>query len=116
LDPCTERIVEYLTDFEIPINVVFRYLKDGDNEFLARSWLADPATTEAKTTKKKRPWNGRDFYISFGDGNSRRWEDALKYGFVAGGGKRWIHSHSGNSSPGSASSSRSRMATSPWAR
>lgn len=101
LDPSTERIVDYLTDFEIPINVVFfRYLKDGDAEFLARSWLADPATTEAKTTKKKRPWNGRDFYISFGDGNSRRWEDALKYGFVAGGGKKWHSGSLGQLQPG----------------
>ena len=90
LDASTERIVEYLTDFEVPINVVFfRYLRDGDGEYLARSWLASPSETESKTTRKKRPWNGRDFYISFGEGDTRQWEDAVKYGFVSGGGERW---------------------------
>jgi hypothetical protein len=86
LDSSTERIVDYLTGFEVPINVVFfRYIKDGTSEYLARSWLASPAATETKTARKKRPWNGRDFYISFGDGERRSWEDALKYGFVSGG-------------------------------
>jgi hypothetical protein len=94
LDTSTERIVDYLTTFEVPINVVFfRYIKDGQIEYLARSWLASPAETETKTARKKRPWNGRDFYISFGEGDGRRWEDALKYGFVSGGGKKW-HSQS----------------------
>ncbi len=90
LDPSTERIVQYLTDFDVPINAVFfRYLKDGETEYLARSWLSNPAETEARTTRNKRPWNQRDFYISFGDSESRRWEDAVKYGFISGGGERW---------------------------
>src|SRR3954451_16963651 len=90
LDSSTERIVDYLTDFEVPINVVFfRYIKDGANEYLARNWLASPADTETKTARKKRPGNGRDFYISFGEGEKRRWEAALRYGFVSGGGERW---------------------------
>jgi hypothetical protein len=92
LDPSTERIMDYLNDYEVPINVVFfRYLKDDDREYLARSWLVDPAETEGRTTRKKRPWNGRDFYISFGEGDhgSRRWEDAQRYGFVSGGGAPW---------------------------
>jgi len=96
LDPSTERIVEYLSAFEVPVSVVFfRYLKDGEREYLARSWLASPTEAETKATRsKKRPWNGQDFYISFGDSDSsRNWDDALKYGFVAGGGKRW---HSGS--------------------
>lgn len=89
LDPSTERIVEYLAQFEVPVSVVFfRYLKDGEREYLARSWLASPTEAETKGTRsKKRPWNGQDFYISFGDSDSsRNWDDALKYGFVAGGG------------------------------
>jgi hypothetical protein len=48
-----------------------------------------PSEAEA-TTRKKRPWNGRDFYISFGDGDSRRWEDARTYGFGSGGGDPWF--------------------------
>ncbi len=91
LDPSTERIIDYLSDFEIPINAVFfRYFKDGEDEYLARSWLIDPGEVEVKSTpKKRRPWNQRDFYISFGRGDSRRWEDARQYGFVAGGGDPW---------------------------
>jgi hypothetical protein len=92
LDPSTERIVAYLNEFEVPINVVFfRYMRDGDNEYLARSWLVDPGESEARTTRKKRPWNGRDFYVSFGEGDHgvRSWEDAVRYGFVSGGGDRW---------------------------
>jgi hypothetical protein len=101
LDSSTERIVEYLTDYEVPLNVVFfRYLKDGDREYLARSWLSDPVEVEAKTARKKRPWNGHDFYISFGDGPSRKWEDAVEYGFIAGGGKRWHSASLGQLQPG----------------
>jgi hypothetical protein len=92
LDPSTERILDYLSDFEVPINVVFfRYLKDEGNEYLARSWLVDPEQVETRTAKKKRPWNGRDFYVAFGEGDHgvRVWEDALRFGFVSGGGKKW---------------------------
>jgi hypothetical protein len=91
LDSSTERIIDYLSDFDIPINAVFfRYLKDGADEYLARSWLIDPGAVEVKATpKKRRPWNQRDFYISFGNGPQRQWEDARKYGFVGGGGDPW---------------------------
>lgn len=35
-------------------------------------------------------WNGRDWYVSFGEfPNGRRWEDAVKYGFVSAGGEEW---------------------------
>ena len=38
----TERIVTYLTGFNVPVNVVFfRYFRDGDREHLARNWLLD---------------------------------------------------------------------------
>lgn len=34
-------------------------------------------------------WDGRTFYISFGDGPQRDWEDARRFGFVAAGGGAW---------------------------
>jgi hypothetical protein len=41
-------------------------------------------------SKVKDPWNGRDWYVSFGElPNGRRWEDAVKYGFVSAGGGEW---------------------------
>jgi hypothetical protein len=91
LNPSTERIVEYLGGFEVPVDVVlFSYLQDGDAEYLARSWLTDPEPDGA-TSKKKRPWNGRDFYVSFGinEHDERRWEDARRFGFISAGGGVW---------------------------
>jgi hypothetical protein len=34
-------------------------------------------------------WNGRDFYVSFGEDARRNWDDAKIYGFVAAGGGAW---------------------------
>jgi hypothetical protein len=96
IDPATERIVTYLAGFEVPVNVVFfRYFRDGEREYLARSWLLDEAAVAPSGLGTKRggtrePWNGRDWYVSFGDeDNDRSWEDACKYGFVSAGGGAW---------------------------
>lgn len=96
LDNASERIINFLADnYGVPINAMFfRYFKDGDHEYLTRSWLIDPQEAEVKssktaTQKGKETWNGQDFYVSFGEGESRNWEDAIKYGFVSGGGGRW---------------------------
>jgi hypothetical protein len=96
LDPSTERIINYLSDnYGVPVNAVFfRYFRDGDSEFLTRSWLIDPLEVEAKASratkqKKRESWNGRDFYVSLGEGPRRTWEDCVKYGFISGGGGRW---------------------------
>jgi hypothetical protein len=97
VDPATERIVEYLSDFEIPINVVFfRYFGDGDREYLARTWLIDEARTPARTSggsrgASKEPWNEQDWYVSFGEESGiRSWDDARLYGFVSAGGAEWF--------------------------
>ena len=95
LDPSTERIINYLTEnYGVPINAVFfRYFRDGDREYLARTWLIDPEEAEAKTARKtargSEPWNGHDFYVSLGEDEHRSWEDWVRYGFVSGGGGRW---------------------------
>lgn len=96
LDNASERIINYLTDnFGVPINAVFfRYFKDGNNEYLTRTWLIDPKEVEAKSSKSssqkgKETWNGQDFYVSFGEGPTRNWDDAVRYGFISAGGGRW---------------------------
>lgn len=94
LDPSTDRIVQYVRGQGVPIYVVFfQYFKEGETEFLARTWDADPGRSQEaapRAVKKVRPpWNGQDFYISFGDPARRSWEDAVRYGFVSGGGNRW---------------------------
>ncbi len=95
LDPSTERIVAYLNDKDIPINVFFfQVFQHGEEQLLSRTWLIDPQETQenvANTTKSagpKEPWNG-EFYASFGDGPSRSWEEARKYGFISAGGGSW---------------------------
>ncbi len=54
LDPATDRIVEFLAgSYGVPINALFfRHFRDGDREYLARTWLLDPR--EEMTVKKNR--------------------------------------------------------------
>lgn len=92
LDASTERIVGYLSeDYGVPINAVFfRYMTDNGAEYLVRSWLIDPQEVEDRPARANREtWNKRDFYISFGHGQYRSWQDARRYGFVSGGGGKW---------------------------
>jgi hypothetical protein len=91
LDPATERIVTYLNESDIPINVVFfKVFEDKGNKYLSRVWFIEPQETEENTVKQgeKVPWNG-EYYVSFGDGASRKWEDAMKFGFISAGGGKW---------------------------
>lgn len=92
LDNSTERIVTYLSERDIPINVVFfEIFTDGKAQFLSRVWFQDPAEAPdptANPSKDKGPWNG-EYYVSFGEDEQRSWDDAVKYGFISGGGGRW---------------------------
>jgi hypothetical protein len=73
LDPATERIVEYVAQYGVPVNAVFfRYFVDDGREYIARSWLLNPADPEnrprvAVARKPRALWNGHDFYVSFGE-------------------------------------------------
>ncbi len=96
LDPSTERIIGYLADnYGVPINAVFfRYFHDEGRDYLARTWLIDPEEAERKSSKSaskkgSEPWNGRDFYISLGEGEHRTWADCQRYGFISGGQGKW---------------------------
>ncbi|MCS4173853.1 endonuclease NucS domain-containing protein [Salinibacter ruber] len=96
MDSSTERIIDYLSSsYGVPINAVFfRHFRDNGEEYLARSWLTDPKNVEVSEESqprrgKKEPWNEQDFYVSFGVGEHRTWEDARRYGFVSGGQGRW---------------------------
>jgi len=96
LDDATERIVNYLaTVYGVPINVAFfRYFHDAGRDYLARAWLIDRARAEASSAgkasaKAQQPWNGQDYYVSFGVGDRRTWDDARRYGFISAGGGKW---------------------------
>jgi len=49
--------------------------------------LLTAAYERAATTAPE--WDGQTFYISFGDGEQRDWDDARAFGFVAAGGGAW---------------------------
>ncbi len=93
LDRSSERIVEYLSKRNIPMNVLcFQVFTHGSDQLLARSWLLDPVSAQASASAlpsaHSEPWNG-EVYCSFGEGESRSWEDAVEFGFVCGGGDAW---------------------------
>jgi hypothetical protein len=96
LDTSTERIISYLSDnYGVPVNAVFfRFFRDDDREYLARTWLVEPEEAERKASQSKsrkgsEPWNGRDFYISLGEGEHRTWDDCRRYSFISGGQGKW---------------------------
>lgn len=94
LDPSSERIIRYLNDRDIAINVMFfQVFQNGNEQLLSRAWLIDPSETQVNATATggekgpKEPWNG-EYYVSFGGGRS--WADARKYGYISGGGGAWF--------------------------
>lgn len=106
LDPATERIIGYLNARDIAINAVFfQVFQHGNEQLLSRAWLIDPGETQvnvASTSKargEKEPWNG-EYYVSFGNMNSRSWEDAREYGFISAGGGSWYSQTLKQLSPG----------------
>ncbi|WP_162996072.1 hypothetical protein [Acidovorax sp. 1608163] len=102
LDDSTERIVGYLAGHHgININAVFfRMFKDGDREYLTRAWLRDPTedASDSSDAPANSHWNG-EYYVSYA-GENREWEEAHKYGFIAGGGGTWYSNTLQMLSPG----------------
>jgi hypothetical protein len=93
LDDSSERIVNYLSERNISINILcFQVFTIGGEQLLSRSWLLDPVKSQvssaATTDSVTEPWNG-EFYCSFGEGEARSWEDAVEYGFICAGGGIW---------------------------
>jgi hypothetical protein len=106
LDDATQRIIEYLSEtFDVPINALrFNYYRDGDSEYIARTWLTDPySATEGEETEtaSSDQWNGHVFYANYKTDGSRTWSDAREYGFISGGGGEWYSRTMGKASVGS---------------
>ena len=93
LDNSTERIVQYLADRDIAINIAFfRVFVDGDHQLLSRAWFIDPIgsdETVRKPSAVRSKWNG-EYYASFGHDEYRDWDDATRYSFISAGGGRWF--------------------------
>jgi hypothetical protein len=59
-------------------------IADPTNEVLELLTAAYESANENTTQ-----WDGNTYYVSFGDGPNRNWDDAREYGFVAAGGGAW---------------------------
>ncbi|MBI5113206.1 MAG: DUF91 domain-containing protein [Rhodovulum sp.] len=94
LDAASERIVAYLNQRDIAINVLcFQVFDTGAGLLLSRAWLLDPVETQvaAVTTSRgtvSEPWNG-EYYACFGQNSDRDWDEARRYGFISAGGGAW---------------------------
>jgi len=97
LDASSERIVGYLNKRDIAINVLCFQVFDSElGQLISRSWLLDPVETQmaasvssgSTRSNDNQPWNG-EWYVNFGDGESRSWEDARRHGFISAGGGSW---------------------------
>jgi hypothetical protein len=59
-------------------------VQDPPQELLDELTAAYRDATEHPST-----WNEKDFYVAFGEGPSRNWDEAREYGFVGAGGGEW---------------------------
>ena len=96
IDSSTERIVRYLAGRDVPINLLsFQVFQHGDKTLLSRAWFLDPIEAQATASEaaltEREPWNG-EFYACFGHDEARSWGEAVRHGFLSGGGSPW---HSG---------------------
>ena len=94
LDSSSERIIGYLSERGVSINVLcFQLFAMGTEQLLSRAWLIDPVESQISSNssspkKSKEPWNG-EYYVSFGDDQARSWNEARKFGFISAGGGSW---------------------------
>jgi len=107
LDDSSERIVKYLGDKGIPINVLcFQVFEHGGQQLISRTWLMDPiqtqvsaATPVTRGAREREPWIG-EFYACFGHGKTRNWDEARRHGFISAGGGSWYSNTLNLLSPG----------------
>ncbi len=94
IDDSTTRIIRYLSDRDIAINVLcFQVFGLGEDRLLSRAWLLDPTETQANAAatsprRAKEPWNG-ETYAAFGHSASRSWNEAVRHGFISAGNGPW---------------------------
>ena len=90
IDASTERIVSYLADHGIAINVLcFQIFTTGNDQLVSRVMLRDPVEVQVAAAGgvagPKQSWNG-EAYCNYGAGDERSWDDAVRYGFISAGG------------------------------
>jgi hypothetical protein len=87
-----DAILEFFPDADISLlenldpDIYFSSTQEAEN--WARL-VCKSVENASSTPPPPAQWNGRDWYFAFGVDNNRKWEDALKYGFVSAGGGDW---------------------------
>lgn len=89
MDDGTEHIVHYLRQqYNVDINILFfQIFKHGQERILSRVWFEENVDIDVESEYSAN-WN-KEYYISFGEADSRNWQDALTYGFISAGGGKW---------------------------
>ena len=90
MDGSTERIISYLNDYGIDINVLtFKVFEHEGKRLLSRAWMFEEnQAVPQRGVSSGRMWNS-EYYFSFGADAQRSWNDAVEYGFVSAGGGSW---------------------------
>ena len=71
LDDSTERIVAYLRERDIPINVLcFQVFSNGSEQLLSRTWLHDPIEVQAPKERSENLGTGSSIAPSIGPGKT----------------------------------------------
>lgn len=89
MDDGTEHIVHYLRNqYKVDINILFfQIFKLGQERILSRVWFEENVDIDV-ASEYNANWN-KEYYISFGEADSRMWQDARTYGFISAGGGKW---------------------------
>jgi len=83
LDASSERVVQYLNDRDIAINVLFfQVFESGGKQLLSRAWLLDPSRERGTPRREREPWKG-EFYVSYGHSHTRSWQEAAQIGHAS---------------------------------
>ena len=95
-------ITEGRLDSFFNIYKIFAYIRGANPETVPFIQPAVKTKAEKSVTNNNTDiWNGHDYYVSFGECETRNWEDARKYGFVSAGGGRWYSKTLSILTPGS---------------
>jgi hypothetical protein len=89
LHPESERVVRYLqSNYGVPVNAVFfNFFRDGEAEYLSRSWLVEPDADSVGEVKSPGRLN-HEFYGTFGYPRDVV-EAGMKFGFMVASGGDW---------------------------
>lgn len=88
-----ESVLEFFPDAKvdvIPEDQVDVYLNSvTEAQTWAQNLLEALKNASISTSGTYREWNGKDWYVAFGDDECRKWSDARQHGFVSAGGGDW---------------------------